>query len=140
LRQAEPDLEKDGATVLRGAVALSIVKAITSEQSVDGAGVRQFSLSPVIVAVISVNGPMMRIAKSYLGPMARPVRSIIFDKTPDTNWALGWHQDRTVALKAREDVPGFVSWNIKSGVPHAEPPADLLSRMLNLRLTFFPGC
>jgi hypothetical protein len=118
---------------------LSVVGAIVSEQNVEGAGKRQFSWEPAIIAAIAANGPMTRIAVSYLGITARPVRAIIFDKTPGANWALGWHQDRTIALKERVDVPGFTNWNTKSGVPHAEPPTDLLARMLTLRL-FLDDC
>jgi ectoine hydroxylase-related dioxygenase (phytanoyl-CoA dioxygenase family) len=139
LRVAEPELEHDGATVLRGAVALSVVEAILSEQSFDGAGQRQFALSPSIAAAIGTDGPMTQIAHSYLGREAKPVRAIIFDKNPGANWALGWHQDRTIALKQRHDVAGFAHWNAKGGVPHAEPPTDLLARMLTLRL-FLDDC
>lgn len=38
---------------------------------------------------------------------ARPVRALLFDKTQDMNWALGWHQDRTIAVRERIDVPGY---------------------------------
>jgi ectoine hydroxylase-related dioxygenase (phytanoyl-CoA dioxygenase family) len=139
LRQAKPDLEKDGATILRSAVAPALVSAIVSEHGLQSAGKRQFSLSPAIMAVMSADGPLTQIAMSYLGSRALPVRAIIFDKTPGTNWALGWHQDRTVALKERVDVLGYTSWNTKAGVPHAEPPTELLARMLTLRL-FLDDC
>jgi hypothetical protein len=74
------------------------------------------------------------LAQSLLGPTARPVRATFFDKSPARNWALGWHQDRTIALKARADVPGFTDWTVKSGIHHAVPPVALLERMLTLRL------
>ena len=48
--------------------------------------------------------------QSVLGPMAFPVRGLFFDKTLKTNWGLPWHQDLTVAVSARRDVPGFGPW------------------------------
>lgn len=36
------------------------------------------------------------IGAAVLGAAARPVRAILFDKTEERNWALGWHQDRTI--------------------------------------------
>ena len=62
------------------------------------------------------------------------VRAIAFNKTPDANWALGWHQDRTIAVARREDVPGFDVWSTKDGVVHVEPPVALLEGMVTLRL------
>jgi hypothetical protein len=139
LRQSGLDLETDGATILRGAVAFPFVEAVLAGHQTGGAGRRQFALMPAMRAVVAGDGPMATIARRYVGDAARPVRAIIFDKTPGANWALGWHQDRTVALAARADVEGFANWNIKDGVPHAEPPASLLAGMLTLRL-FLDDC
>lgn len=74
------------------------------------------------------------IAESVLGPGAFAVRGLFFDKTPTVNWNLPWHQDLTVAVRERRDVPGFGPWTRKGGIPHAHAPADLLSSMVTLRL------
>ena len=37
---------------------------------------------------------------------------LLFDKTPASNWALSWHQDRTIAAKQRADVEGFCPWTV----------------------------
>jgi ectoine hydroxylase-related dioxygenase (phytanoyl-CoA dioxygenase family) len=62
------------------------------------------------------------------------VRAILFDKTAETNWALAWHQDRTICVKKRIEVSGFGPWTIKQGMQHVAPPFDLLSRMVTLRV------
>ncbi len=54
----------------------------------------------------------------------------MFDKTPSGNWPLDWHQDRTIAVKHRIEIPGFGPWSMKGGVHHVAPPIDLLARML----------
>ncbi len=76
---------------------------------------------------------MDRIAKARLGNEAQPVRAILFDKQPGANWALGWHQDRTIAVRSKKDVPGFGPWSRKSGIDHAEPPFEYIERMITLR-------
>lgn len=68
----------------------------------------------------------------------RCVRAIAFDKAPNSNWALGWHQDRTIAVKARHEVPGFKTWSSKQCILHVEPPFALIDRMRTLRLHFDP--
>lgn len=77
---------------------------------------------------------MMAIAGAVLGPGAFAVRGLFFDKTPTANWNLPWHQDLTVAVRERRDAAGFGPWTRKGGIPHAIAPADLLARMVTIRL------
>jgi Phytanoyl-CoA dioxygenase (PhyH) len=74
------------------------------------------------------------IAEAVLGPGALPMRGLFFDKTPTVNWNLPWHQDLTIAVRERRDVPGFGPWTLKGGIPHAHAPADLLARMVTIRV------
>lgn len=64
----------------------------------------------------------------------RCVRGLLFDKTAGSNWGLGWHQDTSVAVRERRDVPGFGPWTVKAGVTHAIAPRALLERMVTLRI------
>ncbi len=84
--------------------------------------------------MLASSGPIGSVAASMLGPCCRPVRAILFDKTAAMNWALGWHQDRTIAVKGRVDVDGFGPWTVKSGIVHVEPPFALLAGMVTLRV------
>ncbi|WP_199560089.1 phytanoyl-CoA dioxygenase family protein [Sphingomonas psychrotolerans] len=77
-------------------------------------------------------------AAERLGHRARPVRAILFDKSSATNWSLGWHQDRTIAVRARADVPGYGPWSIKAGMQHVEPPFSLIERMVTIRIHLDP--
>jgi ectoine hydroxylase-related dioxygenase (phytanoyl-CoA dioxygenase family) len=49
------------------------------------------------------------------------------------NWALGWHQDRTICVKERRKAPGFGPWTVKAGMVHVGPPTELLARMVTVR-------
>ena len=69
-----------------------------------------------------------------LGKGAFPARGILFDKTAGANWKVAWHQDISIAVKNRKDVPGFGPWSVKAGVAHVQPPAWVLENMLTLRL------
>jgi ectoine hydroxylase-related dioxygenase (phytanoyl-CoA dioxygenase family) len=64
----------------------------------------------------------------------RPVRAILFDKSPQTNWSLPWHQDRVIAVRERVEVEGFGPWTRKQGALHVAPPFAILARMTTLRL------
>jgi len=81
--------------------------------------------------------PATRLVRRLL-PNARPVFARWFDKSAERNWSLGWHQDRTVALAARLEAPGFAQWTVKAGIAHAVPPFEFLERMLTVRLHLDP--
>ena len=79
-------------------------------------------------------GPMLDLARRFVGEGARAVRSILFDKTADSNWLVPWHQDVTIAVRERHDRSGWEPWSVKNGVPHVQPPTEILAAMLTLRL------
>ena len=65
----------------------------------------------------------------------RMVRSIYFNKTPDKNWPVAWHQDLSIAVKEWKEVEGYEAWSLKgNGVHHVRPPLCLLSQMWTVRL------
>jgi len=97
-------------------------------------GVRDLLWRAPEIKRLAASRALVDIAHAILGPGAFAVRGLFFDKTPSTNWNLPWHQDLTVAVRARRDAPGFGPWTLKAGIPHAVAPADLLERMLTLRL------
>lgn len=83
--------------------------------------------------------PAHAIAAAILGDGAMPVRATLFDKDRARNWALGWHQDRTIAVRARRDTAGFGQWTVKQGIHHVVPPFPYLARMLTLRIHLDPA-
>lgn len=128
------DFERDGAAHLAGAAApfLSRLQALAASLPADKAGLRLHGVEglPALLAADALGAaPAER-----LGPAARPVRAILFDKSAATNWALGWHQDRTIAVRARVDVPGYGPWSTKQGLLHVEPPFALFESMVTLRI------
>jgi ectoine hydroxylase-related dioxygenase (phytanoyl-CoA dioxygenase family) len=74
------------------------------------------------------------LVEPVLGPDYFPVRGILFDKIPDANWKVPWHQDVTIAVQDKVEVEGFGPWSMKSDVLHVQPPAYVLERMLSVRL------
>jgi hypothetical protein len=74
------------------------------------------------------------ILASRVDRAVRPVRALFFDKTPDANWSVPWHQDVTIAVAQRIETPGFSGWSAKHGVVHVQPPGDVLERMVAVRL------
>jgi hypothetical protein len=79
-------------------------------------------------------GEIRRWVEPILGPSAKAVRGILFDKTPSANWKVPWHQDLSIAVRERREVPGYGPWSMKAGVPHVQPSRHVLDNMLTVRL------
>ncbi len=127
---------RDGAQLFRAALTrdqLSSLETVLAHLPPDHAGLRLRGVEG-LAPFLASTGPIGLCAASVLGDGCQPVRAILFDKTPETNWALGWHQDRTIVVKRRIQVDGFVTWSVKSGLLHVEPPFELLSGMATLRV------
>ena len=128
-------LERDGAERIEKALSedeLWALGELARSHGGAGAGVR-ITHDEILSRILAPDSTMDRIAKSRLGDDAQPVRAILFDKRPGANWALGWHQDRTIAVRSRIEVPGFGPWSRKSGIDHAEPPFEYIEQMITLR-------
>ncbi|HEY0098873.1 MAG TPA: phytanoyl-CoA dioxygenase family protein [Pyrinomonadaceae bacterium] len=78
--------------------------------------------------------PVRALAAQVLGAQCFVVRSILFDKTPEANWKVAWHQDLSIAVRERRNAEGFGAWSEKAGVTHVQPPAEVLEGMLAVRL------
>jgi hypothetical protein len=75
-----------------------------------------------------------RFVSPILGDRAFAVRAILFDKVPDANWSLFWHQDNVVSVAERTDAPGYIGWSCKAGVWQVQPPLHVLARMVAVRV------
>jgi hypothetical protein len=77
-------------------------------------------------------------ASRLAGEKLSPVRAVMFEKSDRVNWALGWHQDRTIAVRERKEASGFNTWTVKQGIQHVEPPFEVIERMITLRVHIDP--
>jgi hypothetical protein len=127
--------ERDGYFHFSRALNERDLARIEEIATVEGPGVRLTSatLQP-ISDLLDVDGAVGSIVADLIGRAAFPVRAILFDKSLEANWSLGWHQDRTICVAERIEVEGFGPWTVKQGQPHAQPPQNLLERMATVRI------
>jgi len=135
----ELTLDQNGATHPSGTASsmLSALEHALAACPPERAGIRLHG-RPDLAALLAPDTATGALAADHLGPAARPVRAILFDKTPATGWSLGWHQDRTVAVRARHPVDGYGPWSTKAGILHVEPPFAVIEAMLTLRIHLDP--
>jgi hypothetical protein len=79
-----------------------------------------------------------RLVEAVLGPGSFAVQGILFDKIPDVNWKVPWHQDVTIAIQEKVEAEGFGPWSIKADVLKVQPPAFVLEQMISVRFHLDP--
>ena len=83
---------------------------------------------------LALDRSILKLARTVLGEQALPFRATLFDKSPDSNWLVVWHQDTALPLCARKDVAGWGPWSVKEGVVCAHAPAAALDQVLAIRI------
>lgn len=73
------------------------VEVLRKEHSFKG-GLRQATEFSEGIAAFVSNGSLRSILDSLGLPHAFLVRSILFDKTPKSNWKVTWHQDTKIPV------------------------------------------
>lgn len=139
------DFERDGFGILENILDAETVLCLRNElanlkpsnsvsrrnETIYGAR-NLLNLSPA-VREFSKSAKVRKLAENFLGENARVVRAIFFDKTPDANWKVPWHQDLTIAVREKRDARGFSAWTRKAGIEHVQPPVEILEKMVTLR-------
>lgn len=133
------DFEADGFVVVPSivraetcALLIEMIERVAPDHR--RGGIRN-ALDLIPAASDLATSPTLRsLIRPVLGALAFPVRAIVFDKTTDANWGVLWHQDLTVAVREKIEVPGFGPWSEKAGVPHVQATADVLGKMLAVRI------
>jgi len=97
------------------------------------AGVRH-ALAYSAVADFVRREEIMGMAREILGPGALPFRASLFEKSPEANWLVAWHQDTALPLREWSNDPDWGPWSAKQDVLYAHAPAAALSRVLALRI------
>ncbi len=133
-------MQTHGAQLSAGALSeptLAELMVTLADQPADQAGIRLFGLD-ALRPLLAPDGPIGSIAARLMAGAPRAVRAILFDKTARANWALGWHQDRVIAVRERIEIDGFGPWTRKHGALHVAPPFEVLERMVTLRVHLDP--
>jgi hypothetical protein len=131
------DLESSGYVMLRNVVSPSALEAFRAEVARLAAadpgqahGIRGLlRRSPLLAEWAHSAGVLACLPHGM-----QPVRAVLFDKTAEANWKVAWHQDLTIAVREKQEVPGYGPWSVKEDVVHVQPSMSLLEEMITLRL------
>ena len=120
--------------VLQSSEYSGILSLLLSEQR-SRAGLRHL-MSHESVQRVANDPRMLALAGEFIGQSAMPFKATLFDKSPDSNWLVVWHQDVALPIRERIEADGWGPWSTKAGQLYAHAPADVLERVVALRLHF----
>ncbi len=133
------NIHQHGIEIRRNFISDNEIMRIKNEvalscQNYPGYGIRHADKKFNMISALARSNKMLDLACSILGYPVKIVRVIFFDKTPDKNWLVTWHQDKTIALDNKAEISGWGPWSFKEGVHHVQPPLDVLNKMITFRL------
>ncbi|MBL9117085.1 MAG: phytanoyl-CoA dioxygenase family protein [Verrucomicrobiaceae bacterium] len=127
------EVASSGFAIVEGALSQSDCERLNRILGeAKGAGTRDLLKVQEIANI--ARGCLSDIVAPLLADKPMPVRGIFFDKHPDVNWLVPWHQDLTIAVCERHEVAGFGPWSVKDQIPHVQPPISFLEQMVTARL------
>ncbi|PSL35369.1 phytanoyl-CoA dioxygenase family protein [Chitinophaga ginsengisoli] len=106
----------------------------TFRKTKDLFAIRQFlrELPDAVPAIITPT--LMAKLNELFGEGYQVVKSIYFDKPGDSNWFVSYHQDLTISVKDKADVPGFGPWTVKQQQYAVQPPLRILENNFTVRI------
>jgi ectoine hydroxylase-related dioxygenase (phytanoyl-CoA dioxygenase family) len=106
----------------------------TFRKTKDLFAIRQFLKEVPDVAPAIFTPMLIATIKGLFGEGYNAVKSIYFDKPGDSNWFVSYHQDLTISVKEKADVPGFGPWTVKQQQFAVQPPLAILENNFTIRI------
>jgi ectoine hydroxylase-related dioxygenase (phytanoyl-CoA dioxygenase family) len=75
---------------------------------------------------------------ALLPPDSVVVQCTVFDKSPEKNWLVALHQDRSIPVRRRVESPSLTGWSEKEGDIFVQPPREVLESVTTVRIHVDP--
>lgn len=96
-------------------------------------GTRQFLQRTPGLTEVLLNTSLRKMLDDVL-PGCFIIKSIYFDKPPQANWFVSWHQDKIIFVKEKVETSGFKNWTKKENEYGVQPPAEYLGNIVTVRI------
>jgi ectoine hydroxylase-related dioxygenase (phytanoyl-CoA dioxygenase family) len=110
------------------------VEKETVRKSKDLFAIRQVLKEIPELSSLVFTDQLRKIINRFLGKNYFVVKSIYFDKPPESNWFVAYHQDLTISVLQRENIEGFSCWTKKQNQFAVQPPVDILENNFTIRI------
>lgn len=127
--------DDDGFEIVPGLLSSDECDALAKAVSAKAAGVGSRNLLDLeAVARTAERLRDHQLLRNLLGEDYRVVQCTLFSKGVHTSWSVAPHQDLSIPLDRRTDLPGWSGWSKKEGVWFVQPPVSVLEQLVAVRL------
>ena len=88
---------------------------------------------PRLHEVLWTNG-FNKLIDAVLGGNYFNTKAIYFDKPAMSNWSVAWHQDTTISVEGKADIPDFGPWTLKQGMQSVQPSLEYMEDICAIRI------
>ncbi|SDQ72203.1 Ectoine hydroxylase-related dioxygenase, phytanoyl-CoA dioxygenase (PhyH) family [Chryseobacterium soldanellicola] len=106
----------------------------TFRKSEDLFAIRQFLKEIPHIKDLIFNNHIKTIIKEIFGDNYFVVKSIYFDKPEKSNWYVAYHQDLTISVNKKIELPNFGPWTTKQNQFAVQPPLHILENIFTIRI------
>ena len=127
--------ERDGFFFFDSLVDAAACRDVSAQLDLqeNRAGQRHLIDHPAVIKLVA-NPALVNLIRSAMGVKAFAYKATLFDKSTAANWLVAWHQDLSIAVATRYEVPTWNGWSVKDGVNYVQPPSEILSSLVALRI------
>ena len=106
----------------------------TFRKSSDLFAIRQFLKEVPEAKYLIYNTKLKEIVNTLFGNNFFTVKSIYFDKPETSNWYVAYHQDLTISVDKKIELPDFGPWTVKQNQFAVQPPLEILKNIFTIRI------
>lgn len=106
----------------------------TFRKSSDLFAIRQFLKEIPEAKKLIYNSNLTIIVNQLFGEGFFTVKSIYFDKPETSNWYVAYHQDLTISVDKKIELPGYGPWTVKQNQFAVQPPLEILKNIFTIRI------
>lgn len=146
LTAKEKEIQESGFSVIDNVftdheiedILAAINKADTTKESFrksdDLFAIRRFLKEVPDTIDLIFNKKLKSILRKIFGKDYFLVKSIYFDKPETSNWFVSYHQDLTISVNQKVDIPGFGPYTKKHDQFAVQPPLHILESNFTIRI------
>ena len=97
-------------------------------------GIREFLVDNPVIREKIFTKKLLEIIERISLTCDKSIKSIYFDKPPNANWVVNWHQDLTINLRNKKEVENFKNWRVTKERIVVQPNRQMLESIFTIRI------
>lgn len=111
-----------------------ILRLVESCELENKFGIREFLSDHPEITQKVFNERLINIIKDISPKCDKSIKSIYFDKPPNANWIVNWHQDLTINVTNRIETADFLNWRVSEKRTIVQQNKAILENIITIRI------